>query len=88
MVIAPAGVLMGYGFPTGMRLVSAIDQTPTPWFWGINGAASVLASTLAVACSLAFGISTTLMIGALCYLLLLPVALALRHGTTFMDPRR
>ena len=26
MVIAPAGVLMGYGFPTGMRLVSAIDQ--------------------------------------------------------------
>jgi hypothetical protein len=79
-VIAPAGVLMGYGFPTGMRLVSAIDQTPTPWFWGINGAASVLASTLAVACSLAFGISTTLMIGALCYLLLLPVALALGYS--------
>ena len=25
MVIAPAGVLMGYGFPTGMRLVSAVD---------------------------------------------------------------
>jgi spermidine synthase len=88
MVIAPAGVLMGYGFPTGMRLVSAIDQSPTPWFWGINGAASVLASTLAVACSLAFGISTTLMIAALCYLLLLPVGLALGYGTASMAPSR
>jgi hypothetical protein len=71
-----------------MRLVSAIDQTPTPWFWGINGAASVLASTLAVACSLAFGISTTLTIGALCYILLMPVALALGYGTASMDPHR
>jgi spermidine synthase len=77
IVIAPAGVLMGYGFPTGMRLVSAIDRTPTPWFWGMNGAASVLASTVAVACSMAFGISTTLLIGALCYLLLIPAAVAL-----------
>jgi hypothetical protein len=85
MVIAPAGVLMGYGFPTGMRLVSVIDQTPTPWFWGINGAASVLASTLAVACSLAFGISTTLTIGALCYLLLIPVALVLGYRTAHRD---
>jgi hypothetical protein len=65
---------MGYGFPTGMRLISAVDRTPTPWFWGINGAAGVLASILAVACSIAFGISTTLLIGALCYLLLIPAA--------------
>ena len=36
--IAPAGILLGFGFPTGMRLVSAIDPKPTPWFWGINGA--------------------------------------------------
>jgi hypothetical protein len=82
-VIAPAGVLMGYGFPTGIRLVAAIDPTPTPWCWGINGAASVLASTVAVACSLAFGISTTLKLGALCYLLLLPVGLALGHGKAY-----
>jgi hypothetical protein len=66
-VITPAGILMGYGFPTGMRLISAIDSGPAPWFWGINGAASVLASTLAVACSIAFGINTTLVIGAMCY---------------------
>ena len=76
-VITPAGMLMGYGFPTGMRLVSAIDSGPTPWFWGINGAASVLASTLAVACSMAFGINTTLVIGAMCYWGLIGAALAI-----------
>lgn len=73
--IAPAGLLMGFGFPTGMRLVSTIDRTPTPWFWGISGAAGVLASAGAVATSIAFGISTTLTMGAICYFLLLPVIL-------------
>ena len=64
---------MGFGFPTGMRLISLIDREPTPWFWGINGAAGVLASIIAVACSIALGISTTLNLGAVCYLLLVPV---------------
>jgi SAM-dependent methyltransferase len=77
LTIAPAGLLMGFGFPTGMRMISAVDRKPTPWFWGINGAAGVLASILAVACSIAFGISTTLIIGALCYLCLIPAALAI-----------
>jgi spermidine synthase len=76
-LIAPAGILLGFGFPTGMRLVSAIDSKPTPWFWGINGAAGVLASILAVALSLALGISATLVLGALCYFALVPVSLAL-----------
>jgi predicted membrane-bound spermidine synthase len=75
VTIAPAGLLLGFGFPTGMRLVSAIDRRPTPWFWGVNGAAGTLASTVAVACSIAFGIGTTLTIGATCYVLLIPTGL-------------
>ena len=75
--IAPVGVLLGFGFPTGMRLIGAIDPRPTPWFWGINGAAGVLASIVAVILSLALGISATLVIGALCYFLLIPVSLKL-----------
>jgi len=75
--IAPFGILLGFGFPTGMRLITAIDPKPTPWFWGINGAAGVLASIVAVVLSLALGISATLMVGALCYFLLIPAALAL-----------
>ena len=76
-LIAPAGIFMGFGFPTGMRLVSATDGKPTPWFWGINGAAGVMASISAVVVSLALGIPATLAVGALCYLVLIPVALAL-----------
>ena len=79
-IVAPAGVLMGFGFPTGMRLVQAINERPTPWFWGINGGAGVLAAALAVAVSIAFGIHVTLTLGALCYLALVPAALALRSA--------
>lgn len=75
--MAPAGVLLGFAFPTGMRLISFVDRRPTPWFWGINGAAGVLASIFAIACSIAFGIAVTLYISGICYLLLLPTALAL-----------
>src|SRR5262249_29782400 len=53
-IIAPAGFLMGFGFPTGMRFISRVDRRPTPWFWGINGAAGVLASSAAVGVSIAF----------------------------------
>jgi len=76
-VIAPAGLLMGLGFPTGMKWVSAVDAGPTPWFWSVNGAAGVLASGLGVAVSIAYSISTTMIVGGLCYLLLILPALAL-----------
>ncbi len=76
-VIAPAAVLMGAGFPTGIRLISAVDRGPTPWFWAINGATGVLASIIAVACSISFGIDVTLRVGGVCYLLLLPAALTI-----------
>jgi len=35
----------------------------TPWYWGINGAMSVLASVLAVAISLNWGISVSFWTG-------------------------
>ena len=78
--IVPAGVLMGFGFPTGMRLVNAIDRRPTPWFWAVNGACGVLAASVAVGVSIAFSISASLATGAICYLLLAPVALGLIRG--------
>jgi hypothetical protein len=84
IAIVPSGLLMGFGFPTGMRLVNAIDTRPTPWFWAINGAAGVLAASVAVATSIAFSINASLWIGATCYLLLGPLGLMLqrvRQGT-------
>jgi hypothetical protein len=84
-VVFPAGILMGYGFPTGLRLVSSIDPKPTPWFWGINGAAGVLSSGLAVLCSIGISIDCTIRMGGFCYAALLPCALLLLQMRGFTD---
>jgi hypothetical protein len=78
-MILPLGLLMGFGFPTGMRLANAIDARPTPWFWAINGAAGVLAASIAVAVNIAFSIKVSIWLGAGCYLLTGIVAVALIH---------
>ena len=70
-----------------MRSVSAVDRRPTPWLWGINGAAGVLASVLAVAISIAYGISATLTVGGVCYLLLIPTVLLLFESAHKEDRR-
>jgi hypothetical protein len=75
--IMPLGFLLGFAFPTGMRLVEAIDRQPTPWFWGINGATGVLASVLGVMLSMSLGIDVTLLVSAACYLLLIPTSFVL-----------
>jgi hypothetical protein len=74
LAIVPSGLLMGFGFPTGMQRVNSIDVRPTPWFWAVNGAAGVFAAALAVATSIAFSINTTFWLGASCYLLLAPAS--------------
>ena len=76
-VVMPVGFLMGFAFPTGMRLVERIDSEPTPWFWGVNGATGVLASVLAVMVGLSFGINLTMFMAGLCYLALIPTGAAL-----------
>jgi hypothetical protein len=77
LTIMPLGFLLGFAFPTGMRLVEAVDRQPTPWFWGINGATGVFASVMGVVFSISFGINVTLLISAGCYLLLIPVSFML-----------
>ena len=87
LLIAPTALSLGLGFPLGLRLcermelrllaASALAQhhgsALGPWLWGINGACGVCASGLALGTSMVFGINTTLLLGALCYLLL-PIA--------------
>ncbi len=75
--LLPLGFLLGFAFPTGLRMVEAVDSVPTPWFWGINGAAGVLASVVAVLASMSLGINVTLLIAAGCYLLLIPASFGL-----------
>ena len=84
LAIVPSGLLMGFGFPTGMQRVNAIDVRPTPWFWAVNGAAGVFAAALAVAISIEYSINVTLWLGAACYLLLAPVAWGLTNSAPSM----
>jgi hypothetical protein len=75
LAVAPSGFLMGFGLPTGLRLINAINPRPLPWFWGINGATGVLASSIAVGIGIAYGIPATLALGGVCYLLAMPAGL-------------
>ena len=73
LFIIPIGILLGFGFPTGMSLVSIAGKDRlTPWLWGINGAGGVLGSIIAVILSIGQGINFTFLLGAICYLLLVP----------------
>jgi hypothetical protein len=66
-VLVPMGFFMGMMFPLGMRLANLRSNALTPWLWGVNGAASVCASVLAVIISMLWGISLTFFCGLLCY---------------------
>jgi hypothetical protein len=67
---APLSLMLGLCFPLGVRLVGRLDPAANAWMWGVNGAASVLASIVAVAVSIWFGIHANLAVAALLYLLL------------------
>ncbi len=69
-VTAPVGCLMGFGFPTGIKMAHEAHARSTAWFWGINGAAGVMGSSLAIAINIAAGIDVAMWLAALCYGLL------------------
>ncbi len=71
LLLCPAGLMMGMAFPLGMKVASVRARELTPWLWGLNGAASVLASVLGVVIALAWSISAAFWSGWLCYLIAL-----------------
>jgi hypothetical protein len=77
LVVVPAGAIMGFMFPTGMRLCGRIDTQITPWLWAVNGAAGVLASGAAILISIETSLNHALWVGAGAYALLSVFALRL-----------
>ena len=65
--LAPLGVVMGMPFPLGLARLRDLAPVTVPWAWGVNGAASVIASVLAALLALSFGFRVVLLIGAACY---------------------
>jgi hypothetical protein len=72
-IVTAAGILLivgwflGLPFPLGMRAAAERGSELTPWLWGINGAASVLCSVLAIVVALSAGIAASFWIGVGCY---------------------
>jgi hypothetical protein len=64
IVLMPLGFLMGMPFPTGLRLVEAVE-----WAWALNAAASVLGSVTAMVVAIHFGLTVTLVCASGAYLL-------------------
>lgn len=63
----PCGLVMGLGFPLGMLQITRYGDAVAPWMWGINGAASVVGTILAILISMSLGISATFLAGMACY---------------------
>jgi len=62
------GIFMGMPFPMGLKFSTARHSALIPWFFGVNGAFSVLFSVAAVAVSLAFGITSAFALGCAFYI--------------------
>ncbi len=65
--LAPLGFLLGAPFPKGVGWLERRSPGLIPWAWGVNGAASVVASVGAALLALSFGFSRVLVVGAVCY---------------------
>jgi hypothetical protein len=78
ILVFPLGWFMGQPFPLGLRLIEREKLGIIPWAWGVNGAASVLGSALALALAIAAGYRVTLFIGVAVYLLCMLATRAMR----------
>jgi hypothetical protein len=67
ILLAGPGLLMGRMMPLGIKTMTANFPEMVPWAWGINGAASVFGSVLAVAVSMNLGFRATQIVAALVY---------------------
>jgi hypothetical protein len=67
----PLGFLMGMPFPLGLSKAALKFEPLMPAFWGVNGAASICASILAMAIAMNAGISAAFWTGTACYCLAL-----------------
>ena len=89
IMLFPIGIFMGAAFPAGMDLARRRDRSPSAWYWGINGAFSVVSSVLAVAVTIFWGVTATLSLGLAAYLLALAVlALDRSRVVLLSNPRQ
>lgn len=69
LTIAPLAFLMGMPFPTGLRLLQGEAPGTIAWAFGVNGAASVMASILAILLAMEAGFLVVTLAAAALYAL-------------------
>ena len=68
LVLFPFAFAMGMPFPSGIRMLPETARPWVPWFWGLNGVASIGGSALVVAVVLQRGFWITGLLPAALYL--------------------
>ena len=72
-------------FPLGIQQARhANGDAPTAWYWGINGAFSVISSVMALVVAVFWGVTVTLLVGLSSYVVAL-VALRFGQAADFAD---
>jgi hypothetical protein len=84
VLVMPCGFVMGFCFPVGLRWATELGQEGNlPWMWALNGAASVLASFIAMCISTEISIRACVLTAAACYA---PGALLLADRSATTSP--
>ena len=69
LVMGSIGIILGMAFPLGIKIASKTSDGDESFFWGVNGATSVVASVLGVVLSIVWSITITYSVGMLFYVL-------------------
>ncbi len=67
LLLLPLGFAMGMPLPAGLTAAGLRSEGTVAWCWAINGAASVVASPLAVTLAMAKGFNSVLVVSLLIY---------------------
>ena len=79
---------MGVMVPSAVRLLGAAASPLVPWGWGVNGATSVVGTSLATITAMYGGFTATFLLGAVCYAVagLLGTLVARHHARAAAAP--
>lgn len=79
-LILPLGFIMGFAFPTGIRLLDQGEKRLIPWAWATNAFSSVVNSVMALMIAFWGGYNLVLILGAASYSAALPFLSFADHG--------
>jgi hypothetical protein len=67
VLVTPCGLLMGAMIPSAVRVLGVVKSPLVPWGWGVNGAMSVIGTSIATIIAIYGGFTTTFLVGAVLY---------------------